>query len=62
MNRIENDTLISLNPATGEEVGRLPITAVDQIPAVVATARAAQPAWGRMSLQERADQMRPFDD
>ncbi|MGE4632662.1 MAG: aldehyde dehydrogenase family protein [Planctomycetota bacterium] len=62
MNRIENDTLISLNPATGEEVGRLPITAVDQIPAVVATARAAQPAWGRMSLQERADQMRPFGD
>ncbi|MEE2856319.1 MAG: aldehyde dehydrogenase family protein [Planctomycetota bacterium] len=62
MNRIEQDTLISLNPATGEEVGRLPITPVDQIAAVVATARAAQPAWGRLSLQQRADQMRPFGD
>ena len=62
MNRIEQDMLISLNPATGEEVGRLPITPVDQIPAVVATARAAQPAWGQLSLQQRADQMRPFGD
>ncbi|MGE4613794.1 MAG: aldehyde dehydrogenase family protein [Planctomycetota bacterium] len=62
MNRIEQDTLISLNPATGEEVGRVPVTPVDQIAAVVATARAAQPAWGRLSLQQRADQMRPFGD
>ena len=62
MNPIEQDTLISLNPATGEEVGRLSITPVDQIPAVVATARAAQPAWGRLSLQQRAARMRPFGD
>jgi succinate-semialdehyde dehydrogenase/glutarate-semialdehyde dehydrogenase len=60
MNRIENGILISLNPATEEEVGRLPITAVGQIPDVVATARAAQPAWAQLSLEQRADRMRPF--
>ena len=60
MNRIENDTLISLNPATGEEVGRLPITAPEKIPAVVATARSAQPGWAQLSLEQRADQLRPF--
>ena len=60
MNRIEDQTLISLNPATGEEVGRLPITPVDEIPAIVARAREAQVDWGQMSLQDRADAIRPF--
>ncbi|MDE0961236.1 MAG: aldehyde dehydrogenase family protein, partial [Planctomycetota bacterium] len=60
MNIIDQDTLISLNPATGEEVGRLPITAAEKIPAVVATARAAQPAWAQLSLEQRADRIRPF--
>ncbi|MGB1661949.1 MAG: aldehyde dehydrogenase family protein, partial [Planctomycetota bacterium] len=60
MNRIEDQTLISLNPATGEEVGRLPITPVDEIPAIVARAREAQVEWGQMSLQDRADAIRPF--
>ena len=60
MNRIEDHTLISLNPATGEEVGRLPITPVDQIPAIVERARKAQVGWAQMSLQDRADAIRPF--
>ena len=60
MNRIEDQTLISLNPATGEEVGRLPITPVEKIPAIVARAREAQVEWGQMSLQDRANAIRPF--
>ncbi len=60
MNRIEGDTLISLNPATGEEVGRLAITPTAQIPAVVESARRAAPQWSQLSLEQRADRIRPF--
>ena len=53
MNRIEDQTLISLNPATGEEVGRLPITPVDEIPAIVARAREAQIVPARLAWCRR---------
>ena len=52
--------LESRNPATGEVVGSVPITPAGEIPALVARARAAQPAWeelgvaGRGELLERA--------
>jgi acyl-CoA reductase-like NAD-dependent aldehyde dehydrogenase len=46
--------LISYNPATGEEVGRLPCTPVSEIPAMVARARAALPAWRALGLEGRA--------
>jgi acyl-CoA reductase-like NAD-dependent aldehyde dehydrogenase len=44
----------SLNPATGEIVGEVPVTRSSDIPAVVARARAAQPAWRALGLDERA--------
>lgn len=44
----------SLNPATGEFVGEVPVTLSSDIPAVVARARAAQPAWRTLGLDERA--------
>lgn len=46
--------LISTNPATGEEVGRVAVTDVDSIPAVVARARQAQPAWAALGFEGRA--------
>lgn len=46
--------LSSINPATGEVVGTVPVTPVEDIPAVVARARAALPAWRDLGLQERA--------
>ncbi len=46
--------LISYDPASGEEVGRVPVTPVDAIPQMVAKARAAQPAWAALSFDERA--------
>ena len=50
--------LISTNPATGEEVGRVPITPVDAIPGMVAHAREAQKVWGALSLEERGARLR----
>ena len=46
--------LVSTNPATGAEVGRVQTTPVSDIAAVVARARAAQPAWAALSFEERA--------
>jgi acyl-CoA reductase-like NAD-dependent aldehyde dehydrogenase len=46
--------LVSYNPSTREEVGRLRCTPISEIPAVVARARAAQPAWRALGIEERA--------
>ncbi len=51
--------LVCHDPATGEEVGRVPITPVDEIPRVVARAHAAQTQWGSLSLQARRDALLP---
>ncbi len=48
------DTLESYNPATGEVVGEVEITPPDQIDALVARARAAQPTWEALGLEGRA--------
>ncbi len=47
------DTLESENPATGEVVGTVPVTPPGEVSEVVARARAAQSAWGAMSLADR---------
>ena len=52
-------TLKSLNPATGEVVGELPITPIGEIPNIVARARAAQPAWRNLGLEERMQTLLP---
>ncbi len=52
-------TLNSYNPSTGELVGSVPVTPADQVDAVIAKARAAQPAWAAMRAQERADLLKP---
>lgn len=53
------NTLNSYNPSTGELVGSVPITPANQVDAVIAKARAAQPAWAAMSAQERAEMLKP---
>lgn len=50
--------LVSKNPATDDVVGQVDITAVADIPAVVARARAAQPAWEELGFAGRADCLR----
>ncbi len=45
--------LESFNPATGELVGTVPTTPPEDVQAVVDAVAAVQPAWGRLSLEER---------
>jgi acyl-CoA reductase-like NAD-dependent aldehyde dehydrogenase len=45
--------LISINPATLEPIGRMPATPPSKVRELVAAARAAQPAWGRLPAGER---------
>ena len=47
--------LKSYNPATGATVGEVPLTPVNELPGIVARARAAQPAWAALGTRRRAD-------
>lgn len=51
--------LASLNPATGEVVGEVPITDVEAIPAIVTRAREAFAAWRRLTPEERVERLAP---
>lgn len=52
-------TLDSINPATGEIVGSVPLTPIAEIPGVVARARAAARQWAALTPEQRADILRP---
>ena len=54
-----SDVLVSVNPATGEPVGDVPVTPAGQVPQVVAAARAAQPEWAALDLAARAAALAP---
>lgn len=45
--------IISYDPASGEEIGRAPLSLSEHVKAAVAKARAAQPAWASLSFRER---------
>ncbi len=47
--------IISLNPTTGEELGRVPVCAPDEVARALARARAAQVDWRALSFRERGD-------
>ncbi len=47
-------TLESLNPATGEPVGSVPITPPEAVQAVVDAAAKVQPFWAELTLRDRA--------
>src|SRR6185503_17831143 len=46
--------IVKVDPSTGEEIGRVPLQDADEVNAAVAKARAALPAWARLSYRERA--------
>jgi acyl-CoA reductase-like NAD-dependent aldehyde dehydrogenase len=48
------DEIISINPATLEVIGRTPVTPDAKVREAVAAARAAQPAWARVRVKDRA--------
>ena len=56
------EQLISLNPATGEELARLPIAGAAEINAAVIKAAAAQQVWGRWTGTERGRVLRRAAD
>lgn len=47
------EDIISVNPATLEEIGRTPVTPPSKVREHVAAARAAAPAWHRLGFEER---------
>lgn len=47
-------SLKSYNPATGDVVGEVPITSLDDIPGIVERSRAVQPAWEALGHNGRA--------
>ena len=51
----ETREIISRDPATGEEFGRTPITNSSEVAQAVNRARAAQPAWARLSYHQRGE-------
>jgi acyl-CoA reductase-like NAD-dependent aldehyde dehydrogenase len=46
--------IVSINPATLEELGRFPVGSAAEVDAAVTRARAAQPAWAALSYRNRA--------
>ena len=56
----ESVRLVSCNPATGEAVDSVPVTAAQDMPALVARSRTAQAAWSKLSIHERAEIMKPI--
>ena len=53
-------TLDSINPATGDVVGEVPVATPDEVVAAVARARAAQPAWRALGAARRAEAIAPL--
>ena len=52
--------LVSYDPATGAEVGAVDVTPTAEVPAIVARARAALPAWAALGTAGRAAVLRPL--
>jgi len=51
----ESPEIICRNPATGEEIGRAPIAAANDVRDAVNRARSAQPAWSKLTYRQRAE-------
>jgi len=47
------DTILSINPATGEIIAQFPRTHPSSLPAILARARSAQSAWAKVSINNR---------
>src|SRR5438876_8693857 len=50
----KTDDIVSYNPATGAEIGRVPATPVDEVKAAVERSREAFQSWKKTSFKERA--------
>ena len=59
MTATATNMLESINPATGEVVGSVPITQTDTIAGIVEKARTAQKPWNDLGLDARVELLRP---
>lgn len=59
---VAGEALASLNPATGELLGHVPVAGAAEVDAAVRAARAAQPRWAALSGAERARILRRAAD
>src|SRR6478672_7933487 len=50
----ETREIVAINPANGEEIGRVPLLNASDVNAAVARARQAQVAWSKLSFRARA--------
>jgi len=50
--------IININPATGEEINKVPILNKDQVEEIVLRAKKYFPIWSKLSLKERAKYLR----
>ena len=50
--------LISRNPATGDELGRVPVCTPEQVNAAVKAARMAQIEWGNLTVRQRLQKLK----
>lgn len=55
---IEGGSLIDTNPATGEEIDRIPVTTADQLNEIVKTAKVAQLKWSLLPLEDRGNYLK----
>jgi len=55
---VERKTIVSTSPATGRKLGEVPVTTPQEITAMMARARAAQPRWFRSGLGHRMNILR----
>jgi acyl-CoA reductase-like NAD-dependent aldehyde dehydrogenase len=55
-------TITSINPATGEPLGEVPIMSADEVKAAVTSARTAQREWGRLPVETRCRRVAKFAD
>ena len=53
LDTIEHSEIIKRDPATGEEIGRVPLLGSVEVLDAVKRARAAQPSWARLSYRQR---------
>lgn len=54
--------IASYAPGTGEKLGEVPIHGADEVGAAVERARAAQQAWGLLSIEERCERILALRD
>lgn len=52
---LQSETIVSIDPATGEPVGEIEVTPVDRVPQMVRDVRLAHRGWAAMTLEQRAE-------